>query len=71
MAGKSRKKPQSYRVDPKEIFEGVRFSTDFEEDCLAIAEPDFLGNFDGIDSEGVKVTFFMAMVKEVTGMVHL
>lgn len=38
------------------------FDTAFEENCLALGEPDIYGAFDAYDSDGVICGFSVAMV---------
>ena len=44
-----------------DIAVGTVFDTPFEKGCVALAEPDVYGNFDGRDSEGVVCTFSTTM----------
>lgn len=49
-----------------EITVGTVFNTPFETGCVATAEPNQFGWFNGLDSEGVEVQFALVMVSEVT-----
>ena len=44
---------------------GVRFDTESERGCLVQTSPDADGNFDGVDSDGVEVTFTVRMIKRL------
>lgn len=45
------------------IHVGQSFDTAFERKCVCVTEPDEFGNFEGIDSEGVRCTFSVAMIE--------
>jgi hypothetical protein len=45
-----------------EIARGVVFETGFEMGCIALAAPDALGQFAGLDSDRVECQFIVAMV---------
>lgn len=44
---------------------GQTFSTPFESGCVATSDPDFLGNFDAYDSDGVLCGFSTVMITSV------
>jgi len=44
---------------------GDVFNTEFESGCVVITTPDLDGNFDALDSDGVRCGFNVRMVKEV------
>lgn len=58
---RKRNRDQSWVAGP--VHRGFVFDTDFETGCVAQSTPQGDGNFDGLDSEGVEVSFHVSMVK--------
>lgn len=47
---------------------GDVFNTDYEQGCVVVTEPDELGNFDALDSDGVLCSFSLVMVRQIDGV---
>lgn len=52
-------------VTKDQITPGTKFSTPYEDNCTVVTQVDGLGCFVGIDSDGVKCTYFIEMVTKI------
>lgn len=57
---------KEWAIGPERIVPGAVFSTPFESGCVVVTTPDDYGNFDALDSDGVRCQFTLAMVVALT-----